>query len=49
MFLPDRTTHMPPMTVQRGPLDQHVHNTTLESIERELRRATGETVYEPPP
>ena len=47
MFLPDRVTHMPPKNVQRGPLERDVNSTTLKSIERELRRATGEAVYEP--
>jgi hypothetical protein len=34
--------------VARGPLSRGVSDIVLASIERELRRATGEVVYEPP-
>ena len=39
---PDETT-----TVTRGPVDPGVGDTVIASIARELRRATGEMVYEP--
>lgn len=40
----------PPATViGRGPLTPGVHETVLTSIERELRRATGEMAYEEAP
>jgi hypothetical protein len=46
-FHPDQ--NVPPdatATVTRGPLDPGVTDTVIESIARELRRATGEMVYE---
>ena len=42
-------TEVPPTVVGRGPLPPGVNRTVLESIERELRRATGEMVYEEAP
>ena len=35
--------------ISRAPLNPAVDDTVLASIERELRRATGEMVYEPEP
>jgi hypothetical protein len=41
-----RPQEVPPTVVGRGPLAPGVERTVLDSIERELRRATGEMAYE---
>jgi hypothetical protein len=47
MNVPTAALHpIPPTVVGRGPLSPGVNRTILDSIERELRRATGEMAYE---